>query len=226
MEKRQSRLQSRALEVRGFLQRLPNPSPALREALRRFEALVARMGREVINQGVAQMMLPVDGREIRALRRSLRDDHLFPVSRLARKLLKHAPNVEAALNVPHARANSEELAGAAVAVARALKPHIRLLITDGHLPKTFLADLQAAGKKLRDRSRQTDSAMRRRTLATEALSRAFSEISEEVAILDGLLRSSLRRDSTLAMLWAGAKRIPRQRGRPRKTKSAPEGFAS
>ena len=215
MEKRQWRLEARAWEVQGFLRELPNMSPTLRAAQRRFEALVVSVRREATNQVGAQMLLPVDGMEIRQLRRALRDDHLFPVSRLAKKLLKFAPKVESALQVPHARANSTDLVDAAAALGRALKPHTKLLVAEGYLPTTFLVDLRDARKRLDERSRQIDSAMRRRTKATEAMARLFSEISEEVAILDGLLRSLIGRNRTLALKWKRAKRIPRQLGRPK-----------
>lgn len=222
MEVRQIRKIERVGSVRRFLRELVNPTAALIAARVRFLALAKRIEDVSLEQGTARTQLPTDGNEIRALRLELREGHMLPLSRLAKTVLKYAPNVERALKVPHARANTEVLLATEKHLRRALKPHAKLLIKVGGLEKDFLARMSAAARRLQLRSQQTDSAMRRRSKATRELRQALSQAALQVALIDGLVRPLIRDDASLETVWRLSKRIPPRRGRPKKKRQPPQ----
>jgi hypothetical protein len=160
----------------------------------------------------------VDGpRGVDRLRRRIRRDRMMPLVKIAKPLVKFAPGTAAALRVPHARADAVTVATAALSLATALEPHTKLIISAGY-DRTFLHDLRADARELREAVHFTDKARQQRSRATHVIASELKKCTGTLMVIEGILMPRLANDAALAAAWRSSRRVTARTGRPRAKK--------
>ncbi len=148
------------------------------------------------------------------LRTSMRRERMMPLVRIAKPLLKFAPGTEAALRVPHARADALTVANAALKLADALKPHTKLLVSAGYT-KDFLREFRHEARVLALAAKASDQARQRRARATASIATEFKKAMGTVTVIEGILMPHFARDRALERIWRNRRRVSARIGRPR-----------
>jgi hypothetical protein len=150
---------------------------------------------------------------VEGLRRSLRRHRLMPLVRIARPVLRFAPGAEKVLRVPHARADAMTVAQAALDIARALRPHGKLLASAG-VSKTFMADLQSEARQLALAAKTTAAARQKQVKATRAIAQEFRKAMETVTMIEGMVMLHFAKSPAMLDLWRNRRRVSARIGRP------------
>jgi len=150
MDNRQIRTMQTFDHVLLFLKEHPvKPEPPLLGRMRESLTECARRLREMHHrQGTAHGRISGSAKDHKADRNKLRKE-MMALVRIARPLLKFAPDVELVMRVPHARSDAETVAKAAVEMANVLAPHNALLVDAGY-ERAYLEDLRARAMVLVD----------------------------------------------------------------------------
>lgn len=217
MEKRQHRTLVAFQNVLIFLDQHPiTPEPPLLTGMKKsLRASIRRINQLGSTQRTALML---DGGHIENRRRVMRRQRLMPLVRIAKPLVRFAPGAERALTVPHARADALTVAEAALAIARTLKPHQKLLTTAGY-PSTFLKELQHEARELALATKQTAAARQTRAKATADLAREFRKAMQTVTVIEGLVMLHGPKDKASLEYWKNRRRVGARIGRPPQRKA-------
>jgi hypothetical protein len=216
MDNRQHRTLYTFQRVLAYVERHPiRPEPPLltkmKQSLTTSIARVRDLGTE---QVIARSALR--GADVRHLRQHMRRDVLMPLVRIAKPLLKFAPGTGHVLRVPHARADTANVASHALDVAKALTPHARLLTSAGY-SKDFIAQLTQEARRLAALSTNADKSRQRLSRATAAMRREITKAMGTVTVMEGILMAHAgRRDRGWAAEWRQARRVQARQGRPPK----------
>lgn len=170
-------------------------------------------------------------KEIDLARRAIRVKHLIPVARRGKRLFKHESKMVWALSVPPARATALAHAEAALAMAKALRPHLKFCHAEG-FRRGFLTELRTAGEQLRATAKQGGSARSTLVQSTWQLRVNVREARQLASILDAelcalTLRAPPHFEShgtadRIVNAWSRAIRLGKPLGRPRRRRAARE----
>lgn len=217
MDNRQQRTLQSFQEILFFLDRHKiRPEPPLLTGKRaELEACISKVQSLAHEQQQAKTATSgsVDRR-----RRHLRRTRMMPLVRIAKPILSFAPGAEAALRVPHARADALTVAAAALRMATFLQQHAKLLVSAGY-PKDFLADFKAEAKELALVARTADDARKRRGSATREMKAELKKGMVIVTVLEGLVMLHIGSDKNTMQYWRGRRRVKARMGRPRTRRS-------
>jgi hypothetical protein len=153
------------------------------------------------------------GKHITHLKAHIRRDQMLPLSRIARPLLKFAPGEALIWKLPHARADARTVGKQALAMAKALKPHHKLLAAAGY-SKELLAAFERDATQLVEGDTRAQKGRTLRSRATREMARQFKRGSETLQVIEGLLM--LHSPTTFAEEWGSLTRLGKKIGRPRK----------
>lgn len=214
MNNRQERTLASFLSVLQFLDRHPiRPEPPLltekRAELQEAMDRIRKLGGEQNSAKRATKGY------VEHKRRRLRRDRMMPLVRIAKPILAFAPGAEAALRVPHARADALTVAAAGLRMATALERHAGLLASAGY-PKTFLAEFKAESRELALVARKSEDARKRRTSLTREIAAEFKKAMKTVTVIEGLVMLHLGTNKIAVEYWRGRRRVPSRMGRPKK----------
>ena len=193
---------------------------ALRKKLQDATKAVAdlQFQQEIINNYTG-----VDGGRIRALRKDLRK-RLLRLSHNAIVTLDGLPGIEEDVRVPHANEKNKELLEATARILKNLRPHLKTLYKNG-ISRESINQIETTAKALAAKLADSDTAMARRSRATNSIPDAIRKARRIVRALDDTIRLEFPDERQLQFLWNHSKKVPRKLGRPRKRKP-PEGPAS
>jgi hypothetical protein len=152
-------------------------------------------------------------------RRKLRREAMMPLVRIARPILAFAPGVEAALQVPHARADARTVAKAALRMADTIAPHAKLLRSAGY-PKNFLTDFRRQARERALAAKNSQKARERRSTATTAIASEFRKAMQTVTIIEGLVMLHHAKRGDALEVWKHQRRVRARMGRPKRRVSA------
>ena len=217
MENRQQRTIVAFENVLIYLEQYPvKPEPPLLAGMRKsLRASIDRIRKLGTTQHTA---LIVGGGKIEERRTRLRRGRLMPLVRIAKPLLRFAPGTANVLKVPHARADAVSVAEAALAMAKALKPHRKLLTSAGYTA-SFLAELQHEARELALGAKRTAAARQTRAKATSDLAREFAKGMQTVQVIEGLVLMHHARNQHALLMWKNRRRVTKRIGRPPQRKS-------
>lgn len=139
-----------------------------------------------------------------ALRRTLLQQHMRPIARIAGTALQGTPEL-ASFRMPRADLGAEKLAAAAFGMATAARVHASVFV-DAGLNEGFADDLAAAASAMLrpvDVRAQSRSSQRG---ATTGLGTALRQGRKLVHILDALVQNAFQDDPALLAAWDSAKR--------------------
>ena len=145
-----------------------------------------------------------------ALRREVRDNHMRPVSRIA-KLVYGVPGMDRAFKMPKVRADNEALLDAARGMAQAAAKRADIFTEHG-LPKDFLDQFRTATSALADALGARVESQRRRTIADKAVKALVKRGNTAVQMLDAVVTPRLAHDPDLLAAWKSVKRVTESGG--------------
>lgn len=197
-----------------------HPPPADRETLgyRKQKAIldgiVEDLSAHAVGQSMGRRLRAAERVRQRALRRVLREEHLWPISQIARALLSEAPGIERALTLPGYRVGTTRLVAEARAIRRAVEPYKEQLIDAGR-PEDFLARLDAATDAVEASVDGKVRALDQQVGGTAGLEAQIRRGRQVVTILDTIVRDVFRGDEEVLAKWRIAKRVRRVPGAAR-----------
>ena len=150
-------------------------------------------------------------------RKKLRREDMIPLVRTAKPLFDFAPGVQQVLRVPHARADAQTVASAALQMADVLKPHSKLLAAAGYTTGYF-RDLRAEARTLALTARTTEKARTRRSEATAAIAAEFEKANKTLTVIEGFVMRAFANSPDILRFWRSRRRVSARMGRPRKGK--------
>jgi hypothetical protein len=157
-------------------------------------------------------------------RRKLRREQMIPLVRIAKPLLKFAPGAESALRVPHARADAQTVAAAALRMADALTPHAKLLAAAGY-SKEYLRDLRKEARALALTARTTEHARKRRSEVTATITDEFKKGMKTLMVIEGIVFREFAASPAIQRFWRNRRKVSARMGRPRDKTRARRGLA-
>jgi hypothetical protein len=146
----------------------------------------------------------------RSLCLALRQDHIAPITEVARYRLQAVPEF-AALTRPVCELGAQSLAASALAMADAAAAHAQVFIDSG-LATTFIEDLRVAAKAVVDSIVERDTHQARRNGATAGLAALERRGRAMLRILNALILAQIRGDAQLRREWTTAKAVHRKPG--------------
>lgn len=147
---------------------------------------------------------------------SVRHEQMLPLTRLARRVFVGEATIEGALRVPHKRAPSDDIIGAALNICSALDPHRELLREN----KIDLARLDRLDTEVRDiRTGLTNAydGMADRAVPTHRITALFKAARLEAIALDALVGTESNKE--LLTHWKISRRVGKRPRRPRNCKA-------
>jgi hypothetical protein len=216
MDNRQQRTIEMFQRTLRFIENNPiTPEPALLAKMTRsLSTCIARL--QTLHLQQSGTVGDMSARDVQLLRDHLRRGVMMPLVRIARPTLAFAPGVEQVLRVPHARADSATIATHALALAKAVTPHARLLASAGY-SKEFLAEFTRDAGRLAAIATETDRARQRRARATLAIQREIEKGMQTVSVIEGIVMAHTTPDDRKGtmQLWRKMRRVHGRMGRPR-----------
>jgi hypothetical protein len=185
--------------------------PLMRQMRTRLENTVERVEHLEAEQRRGSSDLS-DG-SLQKLKTDMRRKRMMPLVRIAKPLLTYASGVERVWHVPHARADSQTIGEHALLMAKALKPHGRLLASAGY-PPAFMTAFRRDAERLAKGAEANLKGRQRRSSATLELTREFKKGMDAVTVIEGLLMAhgmKLRGNTE----WRYSRRVTKRLGRPR-----------
>lgn len=194
--------------VLDFLVAYPPPNPPAKYAERKaeLEASVARVhalasdassGRKASRDMTARQQ---------TLARRLRQDHLLPISRIAKALLGDDPVIQQALKMPDQGIPYAQLAAEAEGMRKDAAEHEQVFVDNGR-PADFLARLDAAVAELREALMTRERTVRLHVGANKAIRHEVREGRRIVAMLDAFVQDAFAGDVEVLARWRSARRV-------------------
>lgn len=141
----------------------------------------------------------------RALRDAVWNQHMFPLSRIARRAFG-VPGMPERLSLPAKRQDNEQILDSARGMLQAAEQHAAVFVTQEGLPADFLERFKAAIEELdASRSTRVESQNRKKT-SREALNKLRKTGVAAVDVLDAIVKARLEQKPELLAAWNSVKR--------------------
>ena len=141
-----------------------------------------------------------------ALRRSLREMHLRPISLIARASMREKPGIQKALRMPRPQFTTLKLVADAEGIRDAVAPYEAEFVALGR-PADFLAQLDQAIAKLEGSLRGKATFLGRRVGASEGMADEVKRGREALKLLDAKVSTAFAGRADVLGKWRTAKRI-------------------
>ncbi len=194
------------------------PRVAQTGAARRLDSILDELSACLTEQAAATLIARAATRHAHQLRRRLFEDHLSPITRIARAELGAHPDL-IAFRMPRRSTPFELLAAHAHGIARAGAPHAGVFIEAG-LPDDFLARLTAAASELVEAYLTRNSWRARACGATMGIATRLADGQRTVQMLDSFVRAATRERRELRDAWLRVRTIAAVSGGRRSISSA------
>lgn len=146
----------------------------------------------------------------RALRLSLRQNHMAPIAEIAKYFLQSVPEFSS-LTLPAMNVSAQALVASASSMADAATPHAQTF-TDNGLSTTFLDELRVAAKAVNDSIVERGNLQGRRNGATAGLAAAEKRGRTMLRVFNALLLKQIGDNAQLRRKWTTATAIPQKPG--------------
>lgn len=196
------------------------PRVAQTGASRRLDVILDELSCLVTEQAAATLLARAATGRLHQLRRRLFEDHLTPITRIARAELADHPEM-IAFRMPRMSTPVELLVAEARGVARVAGPHAAVFIAAG-LAEDFVARLEEAIDELLEALLTRASWRGRVSGATAGINSQLAAGRRMIAILDSFVRRAARDHKELRVAWQAASTIAAVPGRRRLSSGAPD----
>jgi len=202
-----------------FLRKHAFPGKAVRAAASRLELIRADLDRLAVQEATAQMMLPVDGKEIKKRCLVYRKQVLSPIVKAAKVIdgfVRDTPGALEALKVPHPTDSAELHIEAGNRMTEFVKDYRTLFVREAQFDRGFVKSLRAATRALESQTKLRHSTRTKRSALIREAKALLRKGRNEIDLLTQLIDQFLV-ERGLQALWATAKRVGPRQGRPRDT---------
>jgi hypothetical protein len=141
--------------------------------------------------------------------------HLLMIAEQAEVALDGLPGLKEDFRVPHRNANNRILLDATQRIIRNSRPHLASLFEVG-LPRNTIDVLETLSREVAAMDARPNTEIARASRATLAIPGALRRGRKIIDALDRTIKVLFADDRVTLNTWAGAKRIPKKPGRPRK----------
>ena len=195
----------RATRVRDFL-RAHKTEGAEASALTRLEELITRAEVLAAQQRDGVVMARGSIEQRAQVRRALQGKLLRYLAGVGTVAAKENAELGAQFRLPRTRATNQAFVTLAQGMLAKATEHKDLLVKQG-LAEAVLADIATALKEFEQTLEVTRAARREHVGASGDLRAVASEITEQVRLLDGLVRYRFGDDAELMTAWASARNV-------------------
>lgn len=197
------------------------PRVAQTGASRRLDSLLDELSCLVTEQAAATLLARAATRRLQILRRRLFEEHLTPITRIARAELADHPEM-IAFRMPRPSLPVVLLATNALGMARVAAPQAAIFVAAG-LPDDFLDRLKEAVDDLVEANLARASWRGRVSGATAGITTRLADGRRTVAMLDSFVRLATRDRQQLRARWQTVRTIGAVPGRRRLSSGAADG---
>jgi hypothetical protein len=193
--------------VQAFLADNPPPeSPGYAVQKKAFDEIVASLTDHSLNQVAGRRLRRAEvPRQVR-LRRELREQHLAPISQIARATLADAPGIAKALRMPANNLSALKLVAEASAIRDAAALYEQQFIQAGR-PADFLVQLDAAAEAVRQSMLGKARNLGRQVGAGAGIGRDIKRGRSVLDVLDTIVKTAFWEDKNVMAKWRTAKRV-------------------
>jgi hypothetical protein len=193
--------------VQAFLADHPPPeSPGYVAQKKAFDELVGSLSSHSLNQVAGKRLRRAEGPRQRTLRSVLREQHLAPISQIARATLAEAPGIDKALRMPSTKLTTIRLVAEASAMRTAAAPYEKEFVDAGR-PVDFLAQLDTATEAVRQSMLGKARNLGLQVGAGAGIERDIRRGRALLDVLDTIVKAAFRGDSNVLAKWRNAKRV-------------------
>jgi hypothetical protein len=212
MQTRQGNMLQSLTNVRDFLDANAAQLNGIMQtgARKRLDDAITQLSNHLSVQDGSHIASRGAARQTSKLRRSLVEDCMAPIARIARADLPNTPAIEP-LRLPKQKMSTQRLAAVARGMAMAAEPFVPVFLAAG-LPADFIAQLNLATDRMIASVGDQALNQGKRTGATVGVAKKLAEGRKVVGILHTFVRTALRDDPVLLRSWHQAKRVPRLGG--------------
>jgi hypothetical protein len=190
---------------------LPQPPANFGVQKQELENVVAKLSDHRTEQVTGRRLSTAETRRQKELRRVLREDHLRPISKIARAMLSDATGIEKALKMPPDAISSITLADEADGVRRAVEPYAPVFVENG-LPEDFLTQLERATVAVRESLLGRAASVGRHIGAKKGLEKELKRGRRAVDLLDAMVTFAFKKNPDVVARWRAAKRVQETTG--------------
>lgn len=196
------------------------PRVARTGASRRLDSILDELSCCITEQAAATLLARAATRHAHHLRRRLLEDHLSPITRIARAELEAHPDL-IAFRMPRTTRPFELLVADARGIALAAAPHAAMFIEAG-LPDDFIARMETAAAELLEAYLTRNSWRARAEVATAGITMRLADGQRTVQMLDSFVRLATRERRELRDAWLRVRTIAAVSGRQKSIASPPD----
>ena len=193
--------------VQGFLAAHPLESPATYGAPEGMLAdAFSELSTQLAAQESAKRLRRAGTQEVGTLVKELREQHLLPITAIARATLKGSPGIDAATRMPPSDLALERLLNVAAAFAKAVEPYQQVFVDHGR-PADFVARLDAAVAALQAAMVKRIDHVRGRIAATAEIARTIRKGQAAVRMLDATIKATFADNEAVVTEWNTVRRV-------------------
>jgi hypothetical protein len=204
---KQKRSIERLRRVQEFLgAHTPPESPGYTAQKKALDEVVTGLNEFSIDQVVGRRLGSAEVARTRALMRTLRREHLTPITEIARANLADAPGIEKALKLPKPGIAPTKLLAEANGMRTAAALYEQRFIEEG-LPPDFLKQLDAAIAAITQSISGKAQNFGRQVGGREGMNKEIKRGRKVVTGLDAIVKRTFRDHSDVLAQWRLAKRL-------------------
>lgn len=202
MEKKQRSAVRRFRRVQEFL--TTNPVEGTAVKLQVLDQVVQEMTSKGEEQDASDRLARGVTARQAALRDALRNRHMAPISRIARRVFE-VPEIRAKFLLPRKRDDNVAVLNSARGMAQVAEQHAAVFTQEG-LPAEFVAQFRSAIGELAGTLITRDQSQNRRKGSREALAKLVKRGVAAIDVLDAIVKPRLESQPDLLATWDSVKR--------------------
>lgn len=193
--------------VQVFLANHPPPeSPGYTVQKKTLDEVLTALNEHAVGQLAGLRLVHAEVRRQGALRKVLREDHLRPISKIARATLADAPGIERALRMPSYALGSLKLIADAQAMRDAAAQYAAQFVEAGR-PTDFLQQLDKVAAELLESMMGRARHLGRQVGARAGIAKEIRRGRRTIELLDTIVTTSFSGNQNVLAKWHNARRV-------------------
>ena len=207
MKGRQKQVVQAFQRVQDLLTVHPPPTTAAYTVQKQvLDDAIAKLTEHGTDQGAARRLSKAATKRQEALRAKLREQHLAPIAKIARAMLRDVSGIDVALTMPSWNLKTHNLVAAALAFRKVAEQYEAVFIESGR-PQDFLAQLDAAIAALGQSGLGQSRNLGTHVGAREGIDQQLKRGRQAVELIDAMMRSAYGDQPVVLGMWRVARRI-------------------
>lgn len=193
--------------VQGFIAAHPLKPPATYgESVDLLDDVIANLEVQAGRQEGSRRLGLAETRQLKTYVAALRVEHLRPIAKIARAVLRNSPGIDVGTRLPDRGLPLEKLIATAAAFRAAALPYESTFVKHG-CPPDFIAQLDAAVAKVKASVGARYELVRNRTGARAAMQGEAKRGRDAVEMLDGIVKRAFAGDSAVFAEWRAVRKL-------------------